>query len=296
MLNNKIQNFLLVLLVLLVSLFIVLVYCYLQPRKDVTQPVKYTVNWQNSKDNTQEFKPYFQEVLYATPSPTHSQSDVIQTVVDWVHTDDTGLINYAGNQFVSNSLWPLYNSWTLSDITFTDKDAPNDIQSVYSSNAKSYMKYQTLGYESWNQQGHLSRQKLAYTGSHYIRMIDGRMLVALGQYYSTTIGQYLDIELEDGTILACILGDIKATVDTDPTQRYCIHDNSVLEFIIDSQGLDSSDYSRIKALEPSNGAGNYSMIPELQSPVKTIRLYDKIYEIDMSDLSNDNPDTNDTRR
>jgi hypothetical protein len=229
-----------------------------------------------------------------TPTPTQS----VLPKLDWIKTDDVGLINYAAPapKDTDNSIWPIYKSWTLSDTTYTDMSAPNDVEGVVKANAKTYMKYQTLGYSDWNRQGHLSRQKSAYTGNHYVRMLDGRMLIALAQYYSTTIGQYIDIELEDGTILACMLGDAKANIDTDETKRYCTHDFSVIEFVVDSQGLDSSDYSRIKALDPIAGGGNFSNIPELSSPVKNIRVYNKVYPIDMKDLSNDNPDTYDKRR
>lgn len=294
--NNVLQNILLGTLVALSSSFIILLYFYMNYNNSITQEKNYVVNWSKNKDNTKDFIPVFQRVEYNTEEEIVNQTNTHNRSQEWVTTDDSVLINYAQIPKDINTIWPVYSNWSISDITYEDKEAPNEIPEVYSSNAKTYMKYQSLGYESWNRQGHLCRQKEAYTGNHYIRMIDGRMLIALGQHYSSTIGTYIDIQLEDGTVLACILGDVKANKDTDSTKRYCIHDNSVLEFIVDSQGIDSKDYTKLKTLEPLGGAGNYSKIKELSSPVKIIRVYNKVYEINMSDLSNDNPDTNDTRR
>ena len=150
-------------------------------------------------------------------------------------------------------------------------------------NVKTYMRYQYLGYQSWNRQGHLTRQTKAYTGKYGIRMIDGRCLIALGSRFSTTIGTYIDVILEDGTVIPCMLGDGKSDAHTDPTHTYQKWDHSIVEFVIDSEMADYSDY-RAKYPEVQ---GNFTNVPELSSKVAYIKVYNKVYNIDMNDLGGD---------
>ncbi len=194
----------------------------------------------------------------------------------YIHTVDDNLTNYAV---------PLLKDWSNVSQTFTDYEAPD-----ISSNNKTYMRFQNLGYNTGNKQSALSRGAYAYTGDYQMRMVDGRYLVALGTYYTSTIGQYVDIMLEDGTVLPCILGDVKSDTHTDETRRYQKWDKSVLEFIVDSpiitHGADKYDY--FHAVTGLNG--NFSDVGAFSSKVKTIRVYDKVFPIRMGDTTNDNPD------
>ena len=53
-------------------------------------------------------------------------------------------------------------------------------------------------------------------------------------FYTTTIGQKIDLQLEDGSIVHCILGDAKADVDTnEETHQFGNVNGDVAEFIID---------------------------------------------------------------
>lgn len=194
----------------------------------------------------------------------------------YIYDPEEDLTNYA------TITLPIYSGWTMVSNIYTDKEAPN-----IPYDSKTYMKFQTLGYNSWNRQSHLSRGSYAYTGDYQIRMVDGRMLIALGTHYCSTIGTYIDVELENGNVLACMLGDVKSDAHTDETHRYQKWDHSVLEFVVDSPGSSASDYSVIRALGID---GNYSVLPCFNSRVKSIRVYDRVFPINMNDLSNDNPD------
>lgn len=66
--------------------------------------------------------------------------------------------------------------------------------------------------------------------------VDGRYCVALGSYYTTEIGTYLDIVLANGTIIPCILADCKADQHTDSTNRQNPN-GSVVEFIVNEGSL-----------------------------------------------------------
>ena len=79
-------------------------------------------------------------------------------------------------------------------------------------------------------------QQMAYTGTYGIRQVNGRFCVAVGSAYTTQIGQYIDLVLEDGTIIPCILGDCKADEHTD-SRNILTSDGSLAEFVVDVPSL-----------------------------------------------------------
>lgn len=109
------------------------------------------------------------------------------------------------------------------------------------------------------------QHQYAYTGTYGIRMVNGRYCIALGSYFTTTIGQYIDIILENGTVIPCILGDQKSNMHTD--DLHIAHpDGSVVEFIIDKKVVDATVLK----------SGNISnCCEEWKSPVVQVRIYDK---------------------
>ena len=99
-------------------------------------------------------------------------------------------------------------------------------------------------------------------------MVDGRYCVALGSYFTTQIGQYIDVILENGTVLPCILGDQKSDAHTDLkyhviTIRGIHADRSIMEFIIDPA---------IFVSDRTGSLSNYE--PEWNSPVVQVIVYD----------------------
>lgn len=195
-----------------------------------------------------------------------------------IETDDSGLTDY------STSL-PIQSDWTMVSDVYTDKVAPTlDVDN------KTYMKFQNFGYNPGNKQSALSRGAYAYTGPYQMRMVDGRILIALGTNYCTTIGTYIDIRLANGNIIPCILGDVKSDLHTDPTHSFQKWDHSVMEIIVDSPGTSRTDYSVIKSIPELQGGGSYSVLSGFDSPVVNIRVYDKVFPYTLGDLTNDNPD------
>lgn len=98
---------------------------------------------------------------------------------------------------------------------------------------KSYMSYKAITMKSSPQ---YKLQQTAYTDMYGLRMVNGRYCIALGTYYTSTIGAKVDVVMANGSILKCIVGDIKANKDTD-SQNIKAQDGSVVEFIIDSSAL-----------------------------------------------------------
>lgn len=144
---------------------------------------------------------------------------------------------------------------TEDKIGFSYKDAPKNTR-------KSYMDYRTITSKSSRQ---YKLQQIAYTGDDGIRMVNGRYCIALGSYYTTKIGQYVDIELENGVIIPCILADCKSDRHTDSLHQ--IHkDGSVVEFVVDTKLL-----PRLVKL-----MGDVSYMNEWKSQVVNVKVYDKI--------------------
>ena len=298
LLTKNIRNILLGVAVIIASAIVTILFI---PDKEVK--IEYKVNWEQYNDMSSKstyiptFLPvkYTQVVTKEEPKTDKKVSYVDPDIPDFIEdTGDEEYYNYAtteqpvevDNSVVKDNTIEYDLPDPLDAGKYVQYEAPSE---AHDYNSKTYMKFQTLGYDSWNKQGHLSRQKECITGKYNLRMIDNRILIALGSYYTTTIGQYVDIVLEDGIVIPCILGDQKADDDTDSTHRFHKQDKSVVEFIIDSPGQNRYDYSLFKSLYPSIN-GNFSNVEEFKSPVKYIRVYDKVYDIDMNDTSGDNPD------
>lgn len=122
----------------------------------------------------------------------------------------------------------------------TGENVPNEDTNCRSW-IKTYMGYQAVtnprSYQYW-----LLNSQFAYTDPETgLRMYDDsgdgtdpRYCIAMGSFYTTTIGQKIDLQLEDGSIVHCILGDAKADVDTnEETHQFGNVNGDVAEFIID---------------------------------------------------------------
>ena len=110
-------------------------------------------------------------------------------------------------------------------------------------------------------------QQYAETDSLGFRCIAGRYLVAVGSAAKVSIGQYVDIVLENGEVIPCIIGDSKADSDTYADNLTTKGSGCVCEFIVDTDIL----AKRIKK------SGDVSSIDEsYDSPVDKIIVYEKV--------------------
>lgn len=98
-----------------------------------------------------------------------------------------------------------------------------------------------------------------------IKLVDGDCyVVALGTYYTTKIGTRVDLVMCNDSIVRCVVGDIKANKDTDAMNRQHNVDNSVVEFIVNTNTLCSE--------AKSHGDASYCD-PRLMGEIKAIRVY-----------------------
>lgn len=149
---------------------------------------------------------------------------------------------------------------------YVSEDSPSyRILDAPSSRFKSYEDYRMITATGSRQ--YKLQHSLAYTGDCGIRMVNGRYCVAVGSYYTTKIGTYLDIVLKNGEVIKAILGDQKADKDTDSTNR--MHpDGSAVEFLVDKYSLSG----KIKR------SGNVSSVNNWNSSIDYIKIYDKVEE------------------
>lgn len=114
-------------------------------------------------------------------------------------------------------------------------------------------------------------QECAYTDSNGLRVVNGRYCIALGTYFfenltNSTIGTYVDLILENGEIIPCVLGDVKADEHTDANNIVTIASGCLSEFICDK--------SKLPKLVKQMGDISYAK-PEWNSPVEKIVVYEK---------------------
>lgn len=132
---------------------------------------------------------------------------------------------------------------------------------------KSFMGYTTITSKNSDQYKLQSKAETDYNG---IRTVEGRYLIALGTHFGGRIGQYVDLKLEDGTVINCMLGDIKADKDTDVNNIVTVHNGCCSEFIVDRAVI--PDCVKI--------SGNVSKLYDNWStPVHSVIMYDKYTEI-----------------
>lgn len=125
---------------------------------------------------------------------------------------------------------------------------------------KSYMSYKSITNKNSKQ---YKLQKRAYTGKYGIRMVDDRYCVVLGSYFDKEVGSYFDLILKNGTVIKCILGDVKSSVHTYE-DNITSFNGCVSEFIVDSEHLK-------KTVKLSGDISNCNS--KWNSPVKKIYFY-----------------------
>lgn len=135
--------------------------------------------------------------------------------------------------------------------------------SLSSSGFKSFMGYRAITNTSSKQ--YKIQDQYAYTGTFGIRQVDGKFCVALGSAVNVSMGTYVDLVLENGTIINCILADQKDDIHTLDDNLTTAANGCVSEFIVDT--------SAIPSLAAAMGDISYSC-EDWQSPVSEIHVYD----------------------
>ena len=105
----------------------------------------------------------------------------------------------------------------------------------YQDTRMSYMDWRTItdpDSEQW------ALQQYCYTDpTTGIRMCNGRYCIALGQEHTDRKGQYVDITLDNGIVIQCIVADCKRYCDTQGGYGVIGADGGIIEFVVDEDYL-----------------------------------------------------------
>ncbi len=123
---------------------------------------------------------------------------------------------------------------------------------------KAYMDYRTITKKD-SPQYRLSGNSV--TDKNGLRTYKGRYCVAIGTGFHAPVGTMVNVYLDTGEILCCVVGDLKANQHTDDTNMISGHGN-VVEFIVDTDTLD----------EDAMYHGDISKIAGFEGKVKTISV------------------------
>ena len=138
----------------------------------------------------------------------------------------------------------------------TEKDVPQN------NSFKSYMDADTI--TSRNTDQYKLKAKYIIDEQTGIWTVDERYCIAVGSYYTQSVGTYIDIVMENGSTLHCILGECKRNRDTDHTNRQN-HNGSVVEFIV--------NISSMPSMVRKMGNCSYAC-EEMKGEIKSIIVYD----------------------
>lgn len=199
-----------------------------------------------------------------------SEPDIKSEVVMILKYGDE--IKYIKDDYVTDEC-----NYTWNKIIFQDKEfyicsefisqtPPNFVYyDVPLNGIKSFMSYKAITSKSSPQ---YKLQNIAYTGNYGIRQVNGRYCIAIGSYFTTDIGLYIDLILENGEIIPCILGDCKDDKHTD-SQHILTYDGSLAEFIVDTAFLNSD----------AKLHGDISKCDEWDSTIVGVKIYDEKVEL-----------------
>ncbi|WP_143008383.1 hypothetical protein [Pseudobutyrivibrio sp. YE44] len=157
------------------------------------------------------------------------------------------------------------------EIEETVYDVPSSFVNPESGNTVSYNGGKTIERSSKITYGDAGEiNDLASPDSDGFMKLDDRYLIAVGSRFDTEPGQYIDLVLENGVVIECMMGDLKADVDTDSTNTFTYKSSCCSEFIIDEDSIREDIYKR----------GNASIKNSAwDSPVVSVVVYDDYYDL-----------------
>jgi len=138
------------------------------------------------------------------------------------------------------------------------KQVPNTDTSM-----KSYMSWTAITSKS-SPQYKLQHSGKIHTDKNGFRRMGDKYCIAVGTFYGLT-GDFLEVELENGTVFQAVIGDSKANQHTGSQNRQDKANGSVVEFIIDRHTLISS----------VKNSGNCSSLEGMEGNIKSIKLIEE---------------------
>lgn len=186
-----------------------------------------------------------------------NENETVTTIIAIeIESETNEILNNNPNEETTNIVEPQII------INYIDKDVP------INNSFKSYLGYNKITDTCSNQ---YKLQQFAYTNSNGLRMVENRICIALGSYYSHDVGQYVDVYMKNGEVLKCIVADCKNDAHTDKNNQQHF-DGSVVEFIVDINIVENL------LMTPYGCSGDISDISsEFEGEILFIRIYEEKY-------------------
>lgn len=126
-------------------------------------------------------------------------------------------LKWVSKSYKNSSEYDIKSKWNISSgITF-----------------KAFMDFRTITRKGT---GQYKIRTMSDTSSSGLRVCNNRYLIAIGTAYNASVGTYVDVKMSDGSVIPCLVGDIKSDKDTDASHKYA-KNGSALEFIVDTNAL-----------------------------------------------------------
>ena len=195
--------------------------------------------------------------IYTEPSFSSSISGVLtyNEVIEFTPIKETK--EWVKIKFMDVTGYVLISNLSLEKNSYVDFEIP-----TYSG-FKSYMDYRTVTVPTSAQYNLLNTYGYSDGG---FRKVNDRYCIAIGSYFNTSIGQYIDLILENGIVIKCIMGDLKADIHTENNNIFTSANKCCSEFIVDLNTLDPY-VAKTGNISKNN--------PSWDSPVKYIRVYNE---------------------
>lgn len=127
------------------------------------------------------------------------------------------------------------------------------------SSFKTYMDYTAITNKNSKQ---YKLQTLSETDSHGLRTYDGYYTVAVGTAFGVGVGDYIDVTLDTGAVLHCIVGEMKQDIHVGADRMQVSENGNVIEFIVETKKLNKS----------ARTSGNISSIEGFEGDVVSVAV------------------------
>ena len=157
--------------------------------------------------------------------------------------------------------------------TTSERTTVTEIANTYSipsadTSFKAYMDYRAITNTSSDQ---YKIQQKAWTDDEGLRRLGEAYIVAMGTYYADKCGKAFEITFDTDETIIVVVGDVKADMHTDSTNRYrSVYDENgqfisanVLEFIVDVNAMPRSARRAGSVESCANLQGNITSIVEI---------------------------------
>ena len=167
------------------------------------------------------------EEICSETAAANTQEEAVNSVIVETVTQVTSTIT--NNEVISHEE-------TTSEVSSETKLEPIKVEHVPNvHDFKSYTNYRLLSRKSsqWKK-----IQTIAYSDSDGLRKVDNYYCVAMGSYYTKTLGDLFRIITNTGNTFDVIITDFKADRHTNSTHQYTKRNSCIVEFYVDMNYLD----------------------------------------------------------